>query len=511
MGSEALVHVLLVSFPGQGHVNPLLRLGKRLASKGLLVTFTTPESIGKAMRKASNIGEELSPVGDGFIRFEFFEDGWDEDEIRRQDLDQYLPQLEKVGKVLIPEMIRRNGEQGRPVSCLINNPFIPWVSDVADSLGLPSAMLWVQSCACFTAYYHYYHGLVPFPSETAMEIDVQLPCMPLLKHDETPSFLYPTTPYPFLRRAIMGQYKNLDKPFCILMDTFQELEHENIEYMSKISPIKTVGPLFKNPKAPNAAVKGDFMKADDCVGWLDSKPASSVVYVSFGSVVYLKQDQWDEIAFGLLNSGVNFLWVMKPPHKDSGYEVLRLPEGFLEKAGDKGKVVQWSPQEQVLAHPSVACFVTHCGWNSTMEALTSGMPVVAFPQWGDQVTDAKYLVDVFKVGVRMCRGEAENKLITRDVVEQCLREATCGPKAEEMKQNAMKWSAAAEAAVAEGGSSDRNIQAFVDEVKRRSLEVLAASGKSAANGVADLTDKVAANGVAELGEPKVNGELKVVS
>ncbi|CAL5377431.1 unnamed protein product [Camellia sinensis] len=237
-----------------------------------------------------------------------------------------------------------------------------------------------------------------------------------------------------------------------MMDTFQELEHEVIEYMSKISPIKPVGPLFKNPKAPNSNVRGDFMKADNCMEWLDSKPPGSVVYISFGSVVYLKQEQVDEIAHGILSSGVSFLWVMKPPHKDAGLELLVLPEGFLEKAGDKGRVVQWSPQEQVLVHPAVACFVTHCGWNSTMESLTSGMPVVAFPQWGDQVTDAKYLVDVFEV-------------------EMCLREATSGPKAAEMKANALKWKETAEAAVAEGGSSDRNMQAFVDEVRRRSLGI----------------------------------------
>ncbi|KAJ9705144.1 hypothetical protein PVL29_003275 [Vitis rotundifolia] len=473
MGSESkLVHVFLVSFPGQGHVNPLIRLGKRLASKGLLVTFSTPESIGKQMRKASNITDQPTPVGEGLIRFEFFEDEWDENEPKRQDLDLYLPQLELVGKKVLPQMIKKHAEQDRPVSCLINNPFIPWVSDVAADLGIPSAMLWVQSCACFSTYYHYYHGLVPFPSEAEPEIDVQLPCMPLLKYDEVASFLYPTTPYPFLRRAILGQYRNLDKPFCILMDTLEELEPEVIEYMSKICPIKPVGPLYKNPKVPNAAVRGDFMKADNCIEWLDSKPPSSVVYVSFGSVVYLKQDQVDEIAYGLLNSGVQFLWVMKPPHKDAGLELLVLPEGFLEKVGDKGKVVQWSPQEQVLAHPSVACFVTHCGWNSSMEALSSSMPVVAFPQWGDQVTDAKYLVDEFKIGVRMCRGEAENKLITRDEVEKCLIKATTGPKAAEMKQNAMKWKKAAEQAVAEGGSSERNLQGFVDDVRRRSIEII---------------------------------------
>ncbi|KAF7126623.1 hypothetical protein RHSIM_Rhsim11G0159600 [Rhododendron simsii] len=432
MGSEGLVHVFLVSFPGQGHVNPLLRLGKKLASRGLLVTFSTPESIGKEMRKASNITDEPTPVGDGYIRFEFFEDGWAENEPRRQDLDQYLPQLELVGKQLLPKMLQKHAENDRPVSCLINNPFIPWVTDVADSLDLPSAMLWVQSAACFSAYYHYYHNLVPFPSESQMEITVQLPNMPLLKHDEIPSFLYPTTPYPFLRRAIMGQYKNLTKPFCVLMDTFEELERDVIEYMCRYCPIKAVGPLFKNAEAAgkgSGAVNGDFMKADDSIiGWLDDKEAASVVYISFGSVVYLKQEQVNEIAEGILRAGVSFLWVMKPPHKDLGYELLVLPEGFLEKAG-------------------------------------------FFTDWGDQVIDAKYLVDVFKVGIRMCRGEAEDRVIPRDEVEKCLREATSGPVAAEMKANASKWKEAAEEAVAEGGSSDRDLQAFVDEVRRRSLGI----------------------------------------
>ncbi|KAL2537474.1 UDP-glycosyltransferase 84A1 [Forsythia ovata] len=465
-GSKPLIHLLLVSFPGQGHVNPLLRLGKRLASKGLLVTFSAPEFIGKDMRKANNITDESTPVGDGMIRFEFFDDGLDDDDPKHYDLDTYLPILEFVGREKILLMIKKHAEKGVPVSCLINNPFIPWVSDLAESVGIPSAMLWVQSCACFSVYYHYYHNLVAFPSENEPEIDVQLPCVPLLKYDEVPSFLHPSTPYPFLRRAILGQYKNLSKPFCILMDTFQELEQEIIDYMSKICPIKTIGPLFKDPKNSILNVRGDFIAADNCIDWLHSKPPSSVVYISFGSVVKLKQEQIDELAYGVLNSEVPFLWVMKPPPEKLGLPHAYLPEKVLEKAGDKGKIVQWSPQEQVLNHPSVACFVTHCGWNSTVEALTSGVPVVAFPQWGDQVTDAKYLVDVFKVGIRMCRGEAEDRIIPREEVEKCLREATSGPTAAEIKENALKWKKAAEAAVEAGGSSDKNLQDFVDEIVR---------------------------------------------
>lgn len=471
MGSESykFLHVFLVSFPGQGHFNPLLRFSKLLASRGLLATLSAPELIGKGIREANNIvDDQLTPVGDGFIRFEFFDDKSAALETDAP-FDVYLNHLEVIGRQKLPQMLKKHEEQGRPVSCLIVNPFLPWVSDVAENLNIPSATLWIQSCASFSLYYYYHNNLLPFPSETEPEIDVQLPggsTLPLLKYDEIPSFLHPSSPYKFLATAALGQFKNLSKNFCVLMDTFLELEREEIESISKLCSVKPIGPLFKATRDYSNTITGDMIKASECKEWLDSKPPSSVVYISFGSVVFLKQEQVTEIAHGLLNSGVSFLWVIRPPPNKSRPPHV-LPEGFLEKVGDNGKIVQWSPQEQVLAHQSIACFVTHCGWNSTLEAISSGVPVVAFPQWGDQVTDAKYLVDVFKVGVRMCRGEAENKIVQREDVEKCLREATSGPKAEEIRENACRWKKKAEEAVAKGGSSDKNILEFLDEITKK--------------------------------------------
>ena len=464
------VHVLLVSFPGHGHINPMLRLGNRLAAKGLLVTLSTTENFGEEMRKSNNdINDKPKPVGNGFIRFDFFNDGLPEGDPQRVSLDFYVPKLELAGKEWLPKLIKKQSEEGRPVSCLINNPFIPWVCDVAGELGIPCATLWVQSCAVFAAYYHYFHQTVPFPSEAEPEIDVQLPSMPLLKYDEIPSFLLSSSPYRVLGKAILGQFKNLSKTFCILADTFDELERDIIQAMSRYCLVKPIGPLFKDTKAPkDSAIRGDLMKADDCFEWLNSKPPSTVVYISFGTVVYIKQEQVDELAHALLNSGVSFLWVMKPPSKESGFKPHALPDGFLEKTGDNGKVVNWSPQEKVLSHPSVSCFLTHCGWNSTVEAITSGVPVVTVPQWGDQVTNAKFLVDVYGVGLRLSRGEAENRVVPMEEIEKCLREAMIGEKAAELKRNALKWKNAAEKAVAEGGSSDRNLLDFVDEIGRRS-------------------------------------------
>ncbi|KAL8166456.1 hypothetical protein V2J09_007955 [Rumex salicifolius] len=457
------IHVLMVSFPGQGHMNPLLRLGKRLAEKGLLVTISTNETFGQAMVSSNNLTPgESSPVGDGFLRFDFIDDEWEETDPRRQDMDLYLPQLERVGRKRIPEMMRRLHDEGRPVTCLVNNPFIPWVSDVAAELSVPSAVLWVQSCACFLSYYYYANRLVDFPDQDHPFRDVQIPNLPLLKWDELPSFLHPTTPYPFLRRAIMGQYKNLNKPFCVLMDTFHDLERDIIDYSSTLPAmpddddatllnIMPIGPLFMNPKKKTATsaaddVRGDELKADlDCLTWLDSKPDGSVVYISFGTI---------------------------PPHPDKPFVPHTLPEGFLDKAGDNGRVVKYSPQEQVLAHRAVACFLTHCGWNSTMEALSLGVPILAYPQWGDQVTDAKFLVDVFGVGLRMCRGEQDDAVVPRDEVDRILKEATVGPTARRIKANALAWKDKAEAAVHQGGSSDANLQEFIHDVTTSSADVL---------------------------------------
>ncbi|KAF6174276.1 hypothetical protein GIB67_019652 [Kingdonia uniflora] len=210
----------------------------------------------------------------------------------------------------------------------------------------------------------------------------------------------------------------------------------------------------------------------DSLEWLGTQPIGSVVYVSFGSIVALDEKQMEEIAWGLLNSGSRFLWVIKPSpmakdnDKDNsvngGSSVI--PEKFLKEAEGEGKVVPWCPQDRVLAHPSVACFVTHCGWNSSWETLSSKVPVVVFPQWGDQVTDAKFLDEVYGMGVRLGRGELNTESLSKEDVERCVFEVTQGLKSKEMKKNAMKLKKSAEEAVAEGGSSQRNLQAFINDI-----------------------------------------------
>nr|VDD50298.1 unnamed protein product [Brassica oleracea] len=465
---SSLTHVMLVSFPSQGHINPLLRLGKLIASKGLLVTFvTTEEPLGKKMRQANEIQDGLlKPVGLGFLRFEFFDDGYTPDDLEsKQKSGLLFTDLEVAGKREIKKLIKRYEEMKQPVRCLINNAFVPWVCDVAAELQIPSAVLWVQSCACLAAYYYYQHQLAKFPTETEPEIDVEVPFMPLVwKHDEIPSFLHPSCRYSIFTDHILQQIKRLPNTFSVLIDTFEELERDIIDHMSQLCPeviINPIGPLFMRAKTTSPDVKGDISDSvNQCMEWLDSKGPSSIVYISFGTVVHVKQEQIDEIAHGLLNSGLSFLWVVRPPIEGLSLETHVLPR----ELEDKGMIVEWCPQERVLAHPAVACFLSHCGWNSTVEALSSGVPIVCLPQWGDQVTNAVYLVDVFKTGVRLGRGEADEKIVSREVVAEKLLEATVGEKAVELRENARRWKKEAEATVGYGGSSDKNFGEFVDKL-----------------------------------------------
>lgn len=190
-----------------------------------------------------------------------------------------------------------------------------------------------------------------------------------------------------------------------------------------------------------------------CLNWLNQQEENSVVYVSFGSVADLGIHQMEEIAEGLKGSSLKYLWVVRES------EQAKIPDKFQDETSEKGLVVSWCPQLDVLSHNAVGCFVTHCGWNSTLEALSLGVPMVAMPQWTDQNTNAKFVADVWEMGVV---AEAnEDGIVGKGAIESCIREVMGIEKRREIIRNASKWRELALEAVGIGGSSDRNIDEFV--------------------------------------------------
>ncbi|KAL6618827.1 hypothetical protein ACP70R_033966 [Stipagrostis hirtigluma subsp. patula] len=457
-------HVLLVSFPLQGHVNPLLRLGARLAARGLLVTFATFRHAG--LRSPRH--DDGAAAGGGRLRFEYLHDGPCCCHLDEDDPTDMLRRVADVGPPALAGLIRRLADAGRPVACVVNNPFVPWALDVAGSMGIPCATLWIQSCAVLSLYYHFYYGGSPeaFPSEAEPDVAVAVPGLPTVAADELPLMVrpeYAANLWGDMLRAQIGQIRRKTVSW-VLVNTFDALERSAIEALRAHVSLTPVGPLLEHDDyhhgggGDELAVEGDD---DGCMAWLDARPPRSVVYVAFGSLVSIGRGEMVAVAEGLVGTGRPFLWVVRDDSRDL------LPEGVLAactRGGDRGKIVAWCPQGRVLGHGAVGCFVTHCGWNSAAEALAAGVPVVGYPWWSDQFTNAKFLVDEYQVGVRLPAP------VTRDALRACVEEVMSGPEAEAFRARATAWKEEATAAVADGGSSDRNLQAFVEDIVRRSKE-----------------------------------------
>jgi len=232
---------------------------------------------------------------------------------------------------------------------------------------------------------------------------------------------------------------------------------------------KTVGPTvpsaYLDNRLPDDASYGFHLYTPLTAvtkAWLDARPARSAVYVSFGSLAKPDVVQMAEMAEGLYDSGKAFLWVVRAS------EISKLPENFAGKSKERGLIVAWSPQLEVLAHPAVGCFVTHCGWNSTMEAVANGVPLLCWPYFTDQFLNQSYICDVWRTGLKVPRpaagggGGVTTGLVGRDVVrgkvEELLGDAGTKARALSLRELARR-------AVGEDGSSRRNLTRFADLVK----------------------------------------------
>ncbi|OVA10651.1 UDP-glucuronosyl/UDP-glucosyltransferase [Macleaya cordata] len=453
-------HVMVLPFPVQGHINPMLQFSKRLASKGLKVTLATTFLTIKSMQaKAGPVA--IESFFNGQISIEPFSDGCDEGGIDPVS-DDYMEKFKTVGSKNLQELIEKQQRSGYPVKCLLYDSVIPWALSFAKKHGIMGAAFYTQSSSVNAIYYHVYKGLLPSPVQGPT---ISIPGLPLLETHELPSFVYNIHYYPSLLRIVLDQFSNIDEADWLLFNTFDKLEDEIVNWMAKQSSTRmaAIGPTVPSVYL-DKRVEGDndyglhlfTPNSDTCMKWLDTKEDASVVYVSFGSLASLGEDQMEELAWGLRRSNCNFLWVVRASEEN------KLPSNFAEETTEKGLVVRWCRQLEVLAHPAVGCFITHCGWNSTLEALSLGVPMVAMPQWGDQTTDAKFIKDVWKVGVQ-ARVD-EKGMVRREEVEQCIREVMEGERREEIKRNAVRWNELAKEAVDEGGSSDKNIEEFVTGV-----------------------------------------------
>ncbi|KAK9141472.1 hypothetical protein Syun_010872 [Stephania yunnanensis] len=208
----------------------------------------------------------------------------------------------------------------------------------------------------------------------------------------------------------------------VLIKTFREIEDKYIDHLSFITgkEMVPVGPLVQEPT--NDGKQSSFIE------WLDKKHKSSTVFVSFGSEYYMSREEIEETSHGLELSGVNFIWVIRFPEGENAKLVEVLPQGFMGRIGERGLVVEgWAPQVEILGHPSIGGFVSHCGWSSVMEGIKFGIPIVATPMHLDQPVNAKLVVEV-GVGMEVERESSGPKTFVRDELAKVIKEVVVDRK-----------------------------------------------------------------------------------
>ncbi|KAK1611162.1 hypothetical protein QYE76_034835 [Lolium multiflorum] len=443
----------------QGHINPARRLAARVLSSTptARVTFSTAVA-GHRLMFPSLPAPDAEAVDDAGVLYAPYSDGFDDGfDPAVHGTANYKARSRDVGRDTLSAVVAGLSARGRPVTCMVYAFLVPWAASVASAHGVPAALYWIQPAAVFAVYYRYFHGhdkiiASSFATDTAAPV-VELPGLPPLKSSDLPSVVSITSPdHPHY--LMLDMMRDLfaaldeDKPDKVLVNTFDALEPDELHAIPQFELV-AVGPVVPDEASTGST---DLFRRDDATAymeWLDTKPARSVVYVSFGTVFPMGKRQEEETRRGLEATGRPYLWVGR---KGTGGE-----------QHVNGVVVEWCDQVKVLSHPAVGCFITHCGWNSTLESVTRGVPMVAVPQWTDQPTVA-WLAEA-RMGVAV-RAKADGEgVVDQGELRRCVDTVMGdGEAASGIRAQADSWMERANEAIAGGGTSETNLRAFASEL-----------------------------------------------
>ncbi|XP_040382025.1 7-deoxyloganetin glucosyltransferase-like [Oryza brachyantha] len=477
-------HVLLLPYPAQGHVTPFLKLAKALHARSFHVTFVNTEYNHARLVRTRG---PAAVAGAGGLRFETIPDGLPPPPPGAADATQDIWALceatRRTGPGHVRELVERLGRAGGgvpPVSCVVADGAMGFAVHVAREMGIPGYLFFTPSACGLLAYLNFdqlvKRGYVPFKDESCFTngyLDTRLDWVAGMiagvRLRDFPTFIR-TTDADDVMVTINIKQSELDAPAAdgILLNTFDDLERAALDaILARLPNTFTVGPLGPevSPASYLPSLTSSLWKEDDrCAAWLDGHADGAVLYVNFGSITVMTREQIGEFARGLAAAGSPFLWVVRPDMvRDAGDGAPLLPEGFEEEvvAGGRGLMVGWCDQEAVLRHRATGGFLSHCGWNSTLESLVAGVPLLCWPFFSEQVTNCRYACEEWGVGVEMAREAGRRE------VEAAVKELMGGgERAAAMRRRASEWKEKAAAAVAPGGSSQRNLESFVAEIAR---------------------------------------------
>ncbi|GAV78329.1 LOW QUALITY PROTEIN: UDPGT domain-containing protein, partial [Cephalotus follicularis] len=432
---------VLVVYPIQSHITLMLQLATILHSKGYSITIVHPKF--------------NSPNSSKHPKFTFIpiSDNLSQSNVSPSDLVNFIGMLSTLNKNCVTsfeqcvnQMMQKEEEDDR-ITCIIYDSLMYFAQDVADSFKLPGISVRTSVAATLMVM-----AVFRRPDEQGY-----ISFIDYMPEDKTPVLqslklknIFESMPQS-LRDAMLEHRvaltDSLKRSSAIIVNTMDFLEQEILTNIQKLfsAPVITIGPFHK--LAPTISSTSIFQEDATCISWLDKQVPKSVIYVSFGSMASMNENELHESAWGLANREQPFLWVIRPGLVRGVDWLKLLPEGFQERVGERGCIVKWAPQKEVLAHVAVGGFWSHCGWNSTLESICEGIPMLCRPFSGDQLMIVRYVCDVWKVGFEL---ESESD---RGKIERAVRRLMMDTEGEDIRQRAMELKEKVDHCLRESGSS----------------------------------------------------------
>nr|BAF75893.1 tetrahydroxychalcone glucosyltransferase [Dianthus caryophyllus] len=480
MGAEPKrLHIVFFPFLAHGHMIPTLDVARLFAARNVEATIITTRVNAPRFTSAVDTGNRIGnnqTVKLELLRFPTHEagvpEGCENAEIAMR-IPGMMPRFFK-GTQLLREQLEQYLSRVKP-NCLVADMFYPWATESANKYDIPRLVFhgtsYFSLCAQEIVRVHEPYKMVLCNNEK-----FTIPLIPhdikLLRSQMCPD-LISDEDNDFRKRMDLVKKSEVES-YGVIVNSFYELEPDYAEVYTKELGRKAwhVGPVsLCNRSVLEKGRRGNQASIDEheCLTWLDSKKLASVVYISFGSMSSSITPQLHEIATALENSGCNFIWVVRSGESENHDESF--PPGFEQRTKEKGLIIRgWAPQVLILDHEAVGAFMTHCGWNSTLEGITAGVPMITWPHAAEQFYNEKLVTEILKSGVSVgakiwSRMPSVEDLIGREAIEIAIREVMDGEKAETMRLKAKWLKEMARKAVEEGGSSYTQLSALIEDLK----------------------------------------------
>ncbi|KAJ1433510.1 UDP-glucuronosyl/UDP-glucosyltransferase [Sesbania bispinosa] len=442
-------HVAILAFPFGSHASPLLSLVRRIAAEAPQVTFSffstskSNASVFSGMNK-----EELHNIKPYNVH-----DGLPENYVPSghpiEPTFLFIKAMPENYKRAMDEVVEKTGKK---ITCLVSDAFYWFCADIANDMDAKWVPLWTAGPHSVLAHVltdliraNNFSGFAVLGDQT---IDL-LPGFPKLKVSELPEGVMGDLEQPFASMVHkMGQM--LPRATAVVMNSFAAVHPLMVnELESKFHLLLNVGPLTLT--TPQTTIPD----GQGCLEWLNKHENASVVYISFGSVIVPPPQELTALAEALEESGFSFIWAFR------GNPEKQLPKGFLERTSKQGKVVAWAPQMEILKHPSVGVCLTHCGWNSVLDCIVGGVPMIGRPFFGDQKINTRMLESAWGIGVGVDKG-----VLTKETALKALKLTISSEEGKKMREKIGELRESALEAVKPDGSSTRNFSTLIQIVTR---------------------------------------------